>query len=318
MRTGDNRGHDGTPGLSGSLPFYLGMTAAMALWGGSWVSAKWLASATFASRAAAGIDAPPELLTFWRFFLTLISLLPLLPRSGWRIGRASLGWTALSAPLLILYNLLFFGGVRTGLAGKGGVIVTTLNPLFGFLLAILFLGQRPRPRQLAGLALGVVGGVILMEPWVYSLEELVRGGNLLFLAAASVWATLTVFSHKAQRVTGPVTYSFWLYLIALVPNLLLASRVGAFSHPSLSRPDFWWNMAYLSLGATTVATTLYFAASRRVGSARAGTFTFLVPLFAVSFSWMLLGEVPRAATLVGGALALTAVTLIQRYADERA
>jgi drug/metabolite transporter (DMT)-like permease len=50
----------------------------------------------------------------------------------------------------------------------------------------------------------------------------------------------------------------------------------------------------------------------RMPASRAGSFLFLVPLFAILIAWLFLGEQPGFQSLVGGVLVLLGTALIQR------
>jgi drug/metabolite transporter (DMT)-like permease len=60
-----------------------------------------------------------------------------------------------------------------------------------------------------------------------------------------------------------------------------------------------------------IAYALYYRLIQRIGGARAVTVTYLVPLFAVAWAWMLLGETPTVPMFLAGALILGSVALSQ-------
>jgi drug/metabolite transporter (DMT)-like permease len=67
---------------------------------------------------------------------------------------------------------------------------------------------------------------------------------------------------------------------------------------------------FLSVISSNFATTIYFIAAERLGSYRTSSFVFLVPSSAMLLSWLFLGEVPEPSTIIGGAIAISAVYLI--------
>jgi drug/metabolite transporter (DMT)-like permease len=280
--------------------FFFLMALAMTAWGGSWVSAKIIAN-----------DAAPEVLTFWRFVVTVVSFLPVLVfyRKSLRLDGRSFLQTALGAMLIVGYNKFFFRGLQTGFAGAAGVLVTTYNPILTFLLAIYFFKRPLRLWVIIGLLLGLVGGMIQLHVWSLSLEQLLLSGNLFFIAASTCWAFLTITTEKTKNRLHPLIFSFYTYLFAtvLIFFLALPYDIGsALDHGAM----FWLNVIYLAVFATTFATTVYFTASAKVGSNRASSFIFLVPFSAVTLSWLLLGEIPRWPTLLGGVVAIAAVWML--------
>jgi len=277
---------------------------AMVAWGGSWPSGK-LAAGT----------APPEVLTFWRFLITIPAFLPILlmQRQTARLTRRAILYGLLGAVCIVSYNANFFRGLRYGMPGAGGVLVTTLNPILTTALAALAFRRRLRPRQIIGLLLGLIGGLFLLEIWALSPQHLMQTGNLFFVLAAASWAVLTIISEKSRAVLPLLTFSFYVYCFAALLDFFLTTPEQIFSAFHAS-PVFWINTAYLAVFATAFATTVYFLASSRLGSGRASSFIYTVPVSAVLISWMLLGEIPKWTTLIGGAIGVSAVYLINSAA----
>lgn len=276
------------------------MFLAMISWGGSWVTAKWASS------------YPPEVTALWRFLLSAVSYLPLLwwrkeplglPRSAWL-------WTVAAAAALAAYNLLFLGAMQHGPGGYGGVLVPTLNPLFAFLISGLFLRHRFGGRALLGVALGIVGGVVQIIGPDFRFDAFVRPENLLLVAAALAYALLTQFSAPAQKTVSVFRFSFWTSLLCTVFLIPFSWNSGPLAFTSL-KADFWIDVLYLALIAGTFGQTLYFEGARRVGAARGASFAFLVPVSALVLAWIFLGEQPAWTSIVGGALSVGAVLLVQ-------
>jgi drug/metabolite transporter (DMT)-like permease len=272
-------------------------------WGGSWTSGK-----------VASSLARPEIIIFWRFLLTTLSLAPflLVQHGSLRISGRDLPGLILSSLLMIAYNVFFLMGVRIGYAGAGGVLVTSLNPVMTFGWTALFMRKHPQPLQIMGLVLGFTGGAVILNLWKLSYEQLLDSGNLFFLLAPCAWSLLTILSHKVQERVSFMIFSFYVYFFSTMLSLPVVLLQGLI-WPGTEQPLlFWLNIAYLSFVATSFGTTVYFLASRRVGTQRASSFTFLIPVSAVMISWFFLEEVPRLTTLVGGALSIGAVYLINR------
>jgi drug/metabolite transporter (DMT)-like permease len=281
--------------------FFLIMIMAMTFWGGSWISGKLVSTIVH-----------QDLLLVWRFLFCILGFLSLYPflRFSLRVPRTTLPLLFAAGAMMVLYNLFFFLGVRYGFAGKGGVMVTTLNPAFTFFIGAVVFRSPVRKVQFLGLLLGLLGGFLLIEPWKYSPAELIRSGNLFFLAAAVSWSILTQLAGRImKRGVGLFTYNLYLYLVAWGISLLLALDNNPLDFSQYSSA-FWINIIYLSLFSACIGATLYFLATRRLGAGRASSFTLLVPAIAVFLSWIILGEVPQFFTITGGAIAVSAVYLI--------
>lgn len=280
--------------------FSLLIVISMIIWGGSWVSAKAIAN-----------TLPSETLTFWRFFINFISFIPVLffLKEPVRMSKSALGYTFLGSLFMGLYLYLFFKGLTYGFAGAAGVLVTTMIPIVTFILSIFLFRQKISTRDLAGLALGLVGGSILLKIWSFDGGNIFKSGNIYFLICAVLWSLLTICSQKAGSLVSPLIFSLFVYVFCSVLFFFLALPYGVLAVFNQGL-YFWLNMLYLAIVSSTFATTVYFFASSRLSSYRASSFVFLVPSSAVIFSWVFLGEVPKISTIAGGLTAIAATYLI--------
>lgn len=282
-------------------PMFLLLAAlAMVAWGGSWITARW----------ASGYA--PEITAFWRFLLSAASFLPILwfRKESLALPRKAWPWVGLAALALAGYNLCFLGGLQTGHGGYAGVLVPSLNPLFTFLLASVFLSHTVNRTTLLGLGLGFLGGMLQILGPGLEARSFLRPENLFFLGAALSYALLTLWSARAQKHVSVFVHSFWVSVGATALLAPFAWPKHPFQMQGLGH-DFWINTLYLALLSGTFGTTVYFEAARRVGGARASSFSFLVPVSALVLAFLLLGEVPQWTSLAGGALSIGAVLLIQ-------
>lgn len=282
--------------------FSLLIVISMIIWGGSWVSAKSIA-----------YTLPSETLTFWRFFINFISFVPVLffLKEPVRMSKSAFGYTLLGSLFMGLYLYLFFKGLTYGFAGAAGVLVTTMIPIVTFILSIFFFRQKISTRDLAGLALGLVGGSILLKIWSFDGDNILKSGNIYFLICAVLWSLLTICSQKAGSLVSPLIFSLFAYAFCSVLFFFLALPYGVLAVFNQGL-YFWFNMLYLAIVSSTFATTVYFFASSRLSSYRASSFVFLVPSSAVIFSWVFLGEVPKFSTISGGLIAIIAVYMINK------
>ncbi len=283
------------------------MVVSMIFWGGSWTSAKLVST-----------SAPAQVLIFWRFLATFISFVPLvfILRIPLKLNLKGIFQVLAGSLFLIVYNLLFFNGVAVGLAGAGGVMVTTLNPIITFFFTALIFRQKFGTKHIIGLVIGLLGGGILLEIWKLNSGQLLKGGNLYFLFAAAMWALLSITSQNSKANMNPFAFSFYTYGITAFAGLFLSLPLDVFNIQTL-KMDFWLNILYISVGATTFATTAYFFAASNLGANRASSFIFLVPTSAMLISWWLLGEEPKFFTIVGGVMALMAVYIINSKQGEK-
>ena len=292
--------NNSTERLKTNAVLYAAMLLAMVTWGASWPIGKIIAG-----------SIQPEVMIFWRFSIAFIACFPvmLVLKKSFRINGKSARMIIPGAIFLISYNKFYFWGLEYGLAGSGGVLVTTLNPIFTFVLTIIIFRKRVSIRELGGIILGLTGGMVIMQIWLVNLDSLIKSGNLFFVCASGSWAAVSIISDKSKSSISPIVFSFYTFGTAAFIDFFLAIRYDMMKVFTFGA-DFWFSLLFLAFMATTFATVIYFVAATRLGSRKASSFIFLVPASALVTSWMLLGEMPGIYTLFGGITAVTAVYLI--------
>ena len=281
---------------------YILMILAMATWGLSWTNAKVLSD-----------YGPSSVVAFWRFFFSSIAMIPVLWLTGndFRVTRQGMKYIFPGAVFISLYNIFFFVGTDRGSASVGGIIVPTFNPVITFIISVLLLKQVFSRKDIMGLVLGFTGGVIVLQAWTLSLEQMIANGNMYFICASISWGIMSIISGRSHGHVSTLSFSFWVYTISALIYLGATWNKDIlliFTYDWI----FWVNMFFLSAGAMVFGTTVYFLATTRLGPEKASAFIFMVPVTALLFSVLLIGERLEVTTMIGGIMTMTAVYLINK------
>lgn len=265
----------------------------------------WGASFLFV-RVAAPEFGPVALIEV-RVVMAAIVLLPLvLARKA--LPEIIANWRAIAIMGMLHYALPFclFAYSMLTLTGGFSAIINASSPLFAGIVAWKLLGERLTASRIVGLITGFCGVVVLVR------DKLVIGsGPILLAIAASVLAAFfyglaAVLAKKQLAGVSPVAVSAGSMAAAAL-GLLPASF---WLWPESSPASFAWSMA-IALGVlcTAVAFLLYFKLIGDVGPTRAITVTFLIPVFAVAFDALLLGESVTRGMMFGGSIVLLGTAL---------
>jgi len=208
------------------------------------------------------------------------------------------------------YTLIMYAGLTLAPASHGAVIITGATPVFATLLAWLWLGERQWPSKALGLALIVIG--LMLVGW----PELIAGGSAwlgdaLFTVAAVLWALFTVGVRRWRIDPLPATAAVWVLALPYVPVYAVMAGGRVLDAP---RGEVVFQALFQGLGVAIVALALYAWAIRVLGDARAALFMPLVPVFGVVLGVAVLDEVPAAVQVVG----IAGVTLGMALAARRA
>jgi len=284
------------------LSLTLLMILAMSLWGGGWIANKLIV-----------YEANILVLTFWRFLITLLTIAPLMfiYKDKVIITLKVIKLTTIGALLNITFMLIAFVGVMYGFAGSAGVIITTISPMVTYILASFLFGYIITNRQKLGLLLGFFGGLFMFEIWKFDIIGLLEDGSLYFILAAIVWSLVTINSQQASKHINIIHYTIILTLIATIILFFVALPFGLLVIFEKDL-EFWLALIYISSFGQGVATTIYYFASSKLGSANTSSYMFIIPVSALFFSYLILDEVPNIFLLIGGAINIIALLIITK------
>ena len=279
------------------------MVFAMITWGYSWVGAKILGPYGHVSTKI-----------FLRFFFASIALIPILLKYHipFRIDKKGFIFILWNSISLCSYNYFYFKSTHMGLAGVGGVLVTTLNPILTSLFVFSFLDRSSaKLKEFVGLIMGLAGGGIIMRLWEMDIALMISSGNIFYILASCSWVSVTITSQKSKNHIHFLTYSFWSFLSSSLLSLSFC-EIESISQTINYDWIYWLNIFLLSIVVMSFANTMYFFASSKIGAVKASSFIFVVPLTAIIFSKIILNEQVLYTTVLGGVLSVIAVYLINR------
>jgi len=189
-------------------------------------------------------------------------------------------------------------------------ILNATTPMFGALVAWIWLRDRPGASRVTGLVIGFIGVALLAG----------RGAGLRPEAdmQIAVWAVLACL---AACLCYGISASFTKRYLADTPSMVTAtgSQLGAtlaLALPALvawpeQMPDLraWGAILVLGVACSGVAYLLFFRLIERTGAARALTVTFLIPVAAMTYGVVFLNEVLTAWMVMCGAIILLGTAL---------
>ncbi|WP_255988180.1 DMT family transporter [Chitinolyticbacter albus] len=243
-------------------------------------------------------------------FLALVAVLlarTRLKREHWR-HYAVLGLFNTAIPFLL------YGLAARSLTASMMSILNATAPIWGALVAAVWLGVKPTLKSAFGLLLGIVGVTVLVGLDAAISKPGTGWAIVAVLGATLCYATASSYSKRHAADVPPFAAahgSMWASSLAILP--LLAWQ------PAPVVPTPLAVLAVLALGVfcTGVAYLLYFRLVQDIGPASALTVTFLIPVFGVLWGVLLLGETVGHNTLAGAALVLLGTALATGFDPRR-
>jgi drug/metabolite transporter (DMT)-like permease len=254
---------------------------------------------------------------------------------GWKAW----GWIALFAVIdaTLFQGFLAEGLQRTG-AGIGSVTIDS-QPLIVAVLSCVFLGERIGWIGWLGLAIGVIGIAAIGLPiewlavhatrlshWAASLtgvldattaaiqaeiqSELVFGvGEGLMLLASLSMAIGTVMMPKISEHVDPLVATGWHMILGGLPLFMISASIETEQWQHLL-PAEWAALIYSTIFGSAIAYGLFFYFAARQNLISLSSLTFLTPVFALLFGYLLLSETLTLQQWFGVGLTLIGVYVI--------
>jgi drug/metabolite transporter (DMT)-like permease len=242
-----------------------------------------------------------------RLTLGALILFPFLWRERARFTTA-LRWrlAAIGAINSAIPFSFFAWGAERAPAGIGA-ICNALTVMFTVLVGVVFYRERITTRQSLGMLAGFAGVVILAS------GRTAGGGVWLAALAGTTAALFYGFGvNLIRRQLAGIPASAVAAATLLGASLLMAPLAIA-SWPRQPIPlHSWVSAVLLGVLCTGVAFVLYYRLISRIGGPRAAMVTYLIPLFAVLWAWLVIAEPPTPSMALSAALILGGVALSQR------
>jgi drug/metabolite transporter (DMT)-like permease len=269
------------------------------------LAALWGASFLFMRVAAPDFGAVP--LAALRVAGAALMLLPLLwlragtddLRKHWP-AIALVGITNSALPFLAFSHAALF--ISAGLSS----ILNATSPMFGALIAMLWLREPGSSSRVAGLVLGFAGVVALAWDRLGSSGPGVAMGIGLCIGASALYGFSASLARRTLAACQPLAVAAGSQLSAALVLALPAAWAWPAARPPL---PIWLAVAGLAVLCTGLAYILYFRLIARVGPTKAIAVTFMVPAFAMLWAGLFLGEAVSAAMLAASGVILVGTSL---------
>lgn len=297
--------------MSSGLAIRLKASLAILFWGASFIATK------IALR-----EAHPATIILLRFVLgaTVLWLALARGRMLHRLGTRDVVYLAILGFIAVpLHQALQAIGLLYTTASSMGWIIA-LIPVFTAILAWLFLGEPMSARKVIGSILAFSGAVFVVSRGVLSLDTLrlpSTFGDVLAVLSALNWAIFQVASKPLLRRLEPTLAMAYVMLLGGIVILPFTTPQAWSDLPRLTL-DSWLALLFLGIFCSGLGYLIWYDALSKIDASQLSSLSYIQPLITLLIAAMLLGEAITPAIVLGGAVILLGVYLVNCSASRRA
>ncbi len=240
--------------------------------------------------------------------VTLPILIHFLRRDGAAIKKQWRIWLAVAVLAGPLFGLMMFTAFQFAPANHAAVFPFSAMSVMGTLLAARYLADPLTLRKMTGIAIVLVGLVVLSGLNASSLTARSLIGDAMFIGAGTLWAGFGIVLRRYRL--NPLLATAVVSFFALLTYVPVYVAVTGGARLIAAAPSLFW-IEVLIQGVIAGAGTLYTYAKtvQLLGAARAAVFPALAPGIAVLMGWPLLNHVPDVLETTGLTIAVVGLLI---------
>lgn len=293
------------------MPYFL-LAMTVLFWAGNFVAAR-----------AIHADFPPLTLSFTRWTLALLLILPFVLPRIWRkrqVIRDHLGILVLLGIIGVAsFNSLIYVGVQTTQASNATLMQSAI-PIMILVISSLFLKEQVAGRQWLGVFISLAGVVVLVARG--SLDSLLKlsfnQGDLWIFGAVTCWSVYSVMLRwKPEALDGFTFFGFTVMVAVAVLMPLAALEYSAGARPVI-KPETVSAALYMAICPSILSYIFWNRGVAQLGAATAGLFIHLMTPFGLILSVVFLNEQVETFHFIGISLIFSGIYLAILSARRRA
>jgi O-acetylserine/cysteine efflux transporter len=264
----------------------------------------WAAHTIVSKLVVSGMEIPPLFYAAVRFGIVALVAAPWLlpcPRPPWRV-------------LVVAFLMggggfaLFFLGIKHSTPSSSAVVSQLGLPITA-LLSVLMLGETIRWRRGVGIALTLLGGMLVM--WNPGEDFAVSGGLALILGSAFTGSLAAVMMKQIDGVK-PLQFQAWVGLASVLPLMLLTTglETGQLAQATAAGWPFVTAVLFSALVVSLFAHTLYYGLIQKYPANMIAPLIVMNPLLTVALGVLITGDRFDLRTGLGSLIALCGIMII--------
>lgn len=255
-------------------------------------------------------EFPPMSLAFLRFVLATLLITPFLfiEKKKIDIQKEDLPWLFAIGVLMVTLNIAFFytGLLRTNVTSAS--VLTMVIPVISVLLGWMLLKEKVYTVNLAGIALGLLGAILVIGlPTLFFGEQIpaqVVIGDILIILASISWVTGAVISRKMLKKYSSLVITTFMFGTGVITFFLPAVN-EYLQNPGWPSQVTWlgiFGLLFIAIASSVCAYFLFEWGLAKIGVIQADLFHYIEPPIATTLAVLILNEQLQFSFIIGGLL----------------
>jgi drug/metabolite transporter (DMT)-like permease len=215
---------------------------------------------------------------------------------------------------ITFHQWLQSNGLQTSEAGTTAWIVS-ITPVFMALLGWFLLKENLGWTKSLGILLAFIGVLVVIskgEISSISIGKFGAPGDILILISAVNWAVFSALSRRGLKSYPAGLMMFYVMAFGWLFTSVLFITTKSSAEINNLTFNGWMGVAFLGIFCSGLAYIAWYDALKALTTAQTGVFLYIEPLVAVVVAFFILGEAIIPASLIGGAVILFGVWLVNK------
>ncbi|MDP1677472.1 MAG: EamA family transporter [Bacteroidota bacterium] len=202
---------------------------------------------------------------------------------------------------------LLFSFAALYLPSSISVIINSLTPLFGVLFSILWLSEKMTAKKISGIALGIVGVIIIRGSGNLELNVMTTVAMAACVLATMLYglASTYVKLHAKDIASSAVATGS-----QLVAGILLLPLIYFFPTRTELTITIALTTIAFALFCSAIAYVIFYRLLKNLGTTKALSVTFLIPVFGFIWGYIFLQEEITAIMIIGSVFVLSGIYFV--------
>ena len=274
---------------------------------------------TIAGRAAVDEVSPLLVVSIRWFFVSI--LLTFLCRKElfetWKVLKYRLKWLVIMGLFgFTSFNSFYYIAAHDTIAINLGLVQGTM-PAFIIIISRIWLKEKINIPQLIGVIITFVAVLLVVSSGnLYALMTLqLNKGDIVMIFACTLYAVYAVGLRKKPKIGALVLLTFFSYVafIGSLPGLFYETFTSDLVLPGMKGIII---LSIIIIFPSFLAQIFFMKGVEKIGPARSGLYTNLVPVFASILAVLLLGELFKLYNLISFILIFLGIYMFEKKRDQ--